>query len=247
LNITVYIKRINTDKVPLKFWIYKKFIKTLVAMNRLAITSVVLILLHSIISVYANVKITPIAIDSKSNMKSDLKVEEARFRDPMPEFYDRNRQNFVTSNFENYGNSANDRYGYNNFDRSNYDRYGTRYSGMGGSYQGYDDRQRFGSSECYSLIFFIFLFKYHLNLFSKDFGLNSLGSGYNTNVPYGSKYPYTGGAVYGGPSGTPFNSFTGGLLPPELEQKTSVLLPLAGAALLGYNFLILNTPCACLL
>lgn len=41
-----------------------------------------------------------------------------------------------------------------------------------------------------------------------------------------------GGPVYG-----PFNSPTGGILPPELEQKTSVILPLAGAALLGEKYL----------
>lgn len=79
---------------------------------------------------------------------------------------------------------------------------------------------------------------------------------------YGTKYPYnpanvnSGGPVFG-PYGNPssggqqaggygpqmgngmFSTF-GGILPPELEQKTSVLLPLAGAALLGKNFINTN-------
>lgn len=108
-------------------------------MNRLALTSFVLIVLNIVIrSALANVKITPIAVENKSNLKaSDLKVEEARYRDPvMPEYYggsyDRNRQNFVTGS--NYGSYAGG--------MSNYDRYGSamgadRYgSGLGGDRYG---------------------------------------------------------------------------------------------------------------
>jgi hypothetical protein len=105
-------------------------------MNQLIVNSVLLVLLQLALSAFANVKITPIAVNSKSgeNMKSDLKVEEARFRDPvMPEYYDRNRQGFVTSTYdENYGGSAFDRYGYNNYynkiNNNNFDRYGSKYS-----------------------------------------------------------------------------------------------------------------------
>jgi hypothetical protein len=115
-------------------------------MNRLTVSSVALIMLHSALSVLANVKITPIAVENKSNLKSDLKVEEARYQNPlggiMPEYYgssyDRNRQNFVTgssyggspygtglSSYDRYGGSSGG--GYNSMDRygSNYDRYGT--------------------------------------------------------------------------------------------------------------------------
>lgn len=100
-------------------------------MNRLKNSCVIFVLSQMVWSgAYANVKITPISVD-KSNMKSDLKVEEARYRDPiMPEYYnsyaDRNRQNFVTGGA--YGASGSslpnyDRYGSNN----NYDRYGSSY------------------------------------------------------------------------------------------------------------------------
>lgn len=100
-------------------------------MNRLTVSCVALIILHTVLSVLANVKITPIAVDNKSNLKSDLKVEEARYQNPiMPEYYsdsyDRIRDNFVTSNYgSNY-----DRYGGNGYDRygSNYDRYGSQYN-----------------------------------------------------------------------------------------------------------------------
>lgn len=110
-------------------------------MNRLTLTSFVLIILNSLISsALANVKITPIAVENKSNLKlSDLKVEEARYRDPvMPEYYgndyDRNRQNFVTgSNYGSYGGGM-----------SSYDRYG---SGMGGDRYGSGlNGDRYGST-----------------------------------------------------------------------------------------------------
>lgn len=114
-------------------------------MNQLTVSSVVLIILHSVLSTLANVKITPIAVENnKSNLKSsDLKVEEARYRDPiMPEYYgnsmgnsyDRNRQNFVTSSYGNsYGSGLSnyDRYGMNGgYDKygSNYDRYGSQWN-----------------------------------------------------------------------------------------------------------------------
>lgn len=135
-------------------------------MNQFAVTSVILIVLQSSLSALANVKITPIAVDNKSNVKSnDMKVEEARYRDPiMPEYYDRNRQGFVTSSYlDNYGGSAFDRYGYNNnnyntntnnpssnvFDKSGttyFDRYGSKFSGLLDN----SNRERFGSSESFT-------------------------------------------------------------------------------------------------
>jgi hypothetical protein len=112
-------------------------------MHRLAVSSVVLIILQSVLVVVANVKITPIAIESKSNSKSDLKVEEARYQNPVvPEYYgnsfDRNRQNFVTSNYGSYGSglSSYDRNGYTAGYGSNYDRYGSQWN-----------RDRVGSGE----------------------------------------------------------------------------------------------------
>lgn len=121
-------------------------------MNQFAVTtSVILIVLQSSLSgVLANVKITPIAVDNKSNVKSnDLKTEEARYRDPiMPEYYDRNRQGFVTSSFmDNYGGSALDRYG--NYGNTNFDKYGTvNYDRYGSKFPGIDyNREKYGSSE----------------------------------------------------------------------------------------------------
>lgn len=124
-------------------------------MNRLAFSIVVLIVFNSVISALANVKITPIAVENKSNLKaSDLKVEEARYRDPvMPEYYgsngyDRNRQNFVTgSSYGSYGGgmSSYDRYG----SGMGYDRYG---SGAGGDRYGSNigtDRYGSGISDRY--------------------------------------------------------------------------------------------------
>lgn len=112
------------------------------------VACVILIVLQQLtLSAFANVKITPIAIDNKSNGKSDLKPEEARYRDPiMPEYYDRNRQGFVTSSYmDNYGGSAYDRYGYNNnLGTTYYDRYGN-----GNKFSGLDyNREKFGSSMC---------------------------------------------------------------------------------------------------
>lgn len=48
------------------------------------------------------------------------------------------------------------------------------------------------------------------------------------NRPGYPSVPTEGGAMFG-----PFGYPTGGILPPELEKKASVVLPLAGAALLG--------------
>lgn len=116
-------------------------------MRQFAVTSVLLIVVHSVFS-EANVQIKPIAIDNKSNSKNDLKPEEARYRDPIiPEYYQGNRQGFVTSNImDNYG--AYDRYGYNNnydnkfgstfFDKFGMNKYGIDYN---------NHRERFGSSE----------------------------------------------------------------------------------------------------
>ena len=110
-------------------------------MNQLTVSSVVLIILNLVINAIANVKITPIAVENKSNLKSDMKVEEARgYQSPiMPEYYggsyDRNRQNFVTSSYGSYGDTLSnyDRYGssYNSgLDKygSNYDRYGSQWN-----------------------------------------------------------------------------------------------------------------------
>lgn len=125
-------------------------------MNHLTVSSVLLIVLHSVISATANVKITPIAVENKSNSKSDLKVEEARYQNPiMPEYYgngyDRNRP-FVTSSYgssmyggtgsgyggtgSGYGTSGlgygNTGLGYGN-SGSGYGNTGSGYSGIGGS------------------------------------------------------------------------------------------------------------------
>jgi hypothetical protein len=87
---------------------------------------VLFVLSQVFISVYGNVKITPIAVDNKSNMKSDLKVEEARYQNPiMPEYYDRSSSyydrnrpnNFVTGGSYSSPTTNYDRYGYNNYDR----------------------------------------------------------------------------------------------------------------------------------
>ena len=114
-------------------------------MNQFTVTSILLILLQVSRYAHGSGKIVPVAVDSQSNNK-DLKTEEARFRDPvMPEYYDRDRQGFVT---QNYGNnySPYDRYGYNNNNNNNFDRtasqyYATRFPG------GYDSRERYGNSK----------------------------------------------------------------------------------------------------
>lgn len=132
-------------------------------MNQLTVSSVVLIILLSVIRAHANVKITPIAVENnKSNLKSsDLKVEEARYRDPiMPEYYgnsyDRNRDGFITSSYGSMGSGLSnyDRYGYNsgasrygtNFDKYNVDsdRYGSNYDRYGSQW---NNRDRTGISK----------------------------------------------------------------------------------------------------
>lgn len=235
-------------------------------MNHFKVSSIVLILLHSCICAMANVKITPIAVDSKNDHKSDLKVEEARFRDPMPEFYDRNRQGFVTSPYgDNYGGSAYDRYGYNSGNVNTFDRYGS----YGTRYGGYENRDKLTGSEFLdsklqkfkNLFNFPAVFGGGSSLENK-FNLGGSGasaygnSGYgNSGAGYPSKFGNIGGgggSIGGGPVYGPYGnpSFGGassgiappmgggysGLLPPELEAKGSVLLPLAGAALLGKIF-----------
>jgi hypothetical protein len=111
-------------------------------MRQFAVTSVIFFVIHSVLS-EANVQIKPIAVDNKS--KNDLKPEEARYQNPIPEYYQGNRQGFVTSNFmDTYGNY--DRYGYNNFDNklgtTFYDKFGTNKYGLD-----YNNRDRFGASE----------------------------------------------------------------------------------------------------
>lgn len=108
-------------------------------------TSVTLLFVVHAVLGEANVQIKPIAND-KSGGKNDLKPEEARYRDPiMPEYYQGNRQGFVTSNFmDNYG--AYDRYGYNNYDNKPsttfFDKFGLNKYG-----NDYNNRERYGSSE----------------------------------------------------------------------------------------------------
>lgn len=57
------------------------------------------------------------------------------------------------------------------------------------------------------------------------------GSGYG-NSGYGGRFPIEGGSING-----PYPSQGGGplqgMFPPDLEGKSSLILPLAGAALLG--------------
>lgn len=59
-----------------------------------------------------------------------------------------------------------------------------------------------------------------------------LGLGNNNAGGYGGRYPYEGGSM-NGPYPTPATGFGAGIFPPDLEGKTSLILPLAGAALLG--------------
>lgn len=64
------------------------------------------------------------------------------------------------------------------------------------------------------------------------------GSNPTYGTSYGNRYPYQGGPVnapYPGLGG--LGGLGSGLLPPELEAKTSLILPVAGAALLGFNVL----------
>lgn len=80
---------------------------------------IVLVVLLSVQNILAisNVKTNPLSISDKP----DLKMEEARFsREPIPEYYDRDRPNFVSS----YGNS---------------NSYGLKYGGV--------DRDRYNTSE----------------------------------------------------------------------------------------------------
>lgn len=125
-------------------------------MNGLTRISCVLFVLHSTSNAIANVKITPIGVDSMSSVKpNDLKVEEARtFREPViPEYYgsnyDRSQpKNFVTSyggsttydryggnTYENkYGGSAYDnKYGGNSYNKYNTNGYGSN-SASGNGY-----------------------------------------------------------------------------------------------------------------
>lgn len=79
-------------------------------MNKIVI--VVLLTAQNILAI-SNVKSSPISVSSKP----DLKVEEARFsREPMPEYYDRDRSNFVTS----YGNTNSYGLKYGGADRDRY-------------------------------------------------------------------------------------------------------------------------------
>lgn len=202
-------------------------------MKQFAVTSVILIILHTVLS-EANVQIKPIPVDNKNSGKNDLKPEEARYQNPiMPEYYQGNRQGFVTSNFmDNLG--AYDRYGYNNLDNkfgsTYFDRYGSNSNKYGGL--DYNNRERFGSSE--------FIKNYFKNCIKvdhiKDYGVNTspLDTKFGTSFgrPGFPPTPTEGGAMFG-----PFGYPTGGILPPELEKKASVVLPLAGAALLGKYFL----------
>ncbi|CRL08322.1 CLUMA_CG021467, isoform A [Clunio marinus] len=162
-------------------------------------------------------KITPVAIESKSsNSKSDFKVEGARYRDPiMPEYYgnsfDRMRQQFLTSNYGSYSGNA----------LSNYDRYGYN-SGSG---------NKFGSS---------------YDRYDSTYNRDKIGVGVSPLGTNDNKYNYTPGSTYApglgnnygvGSYGTQVNGpYPGppGNLPSDIHSKaSSILLPLAGAALLG--------------
>lgn len=57
---------------------------------------------------------------------------------------------------------------------------------------------------------------------------NNYGNSYGGSPSYGNRYPYEGGSMNG-----PFPG--AGLFPQDLEGKKSLLLPLAGAALLGLS------------
>lgn len=123
-------------------------------MNQLTGFNVILIVLQLTLSVLGNVKITPIAIDSKKN---DMKGEEARYTNPIvPEYYgsnyyDRNRQGgqngFLTSYGSQYPSSyGTSSYGTSGYGGSSYDRYGTSsYDNKYGSK--WSDRDKIGTSE----------------------------------------------------------------------------------------------------
>lgn len=207
-------------------------------MNTLRSSCVFLMLSQFLMTANANVKITPIAVDNKSNLKSDLKVEEARYQNPiMPEYYDRsssyydrNRQNFVTGG--SYGNSLSnyDRYGYNSNGASGYG--GS--SAYGANNYGSNNYGSYGGTKSKKIPRYLNGNLIHVLL---DYG--SLGtmlenklnymSGGSYNPSYGNRYPYDNNPMNVPPYPPPH----GGLLPPELEAKSGLLLPLAGAALLG--------------
>ncbi|CAO1362705.1 unnamed protein product [Diamesa serratosioi] len=200
-------------------------------MNRLTCISCLIFLLHSTSNAIANVKITPIGVDSMSSVKpNDLKVEEARtFREPViPEYYgsnyDRNQaKNFVTS----YGGST------------TYDRYG------GNSYGGNAYENKYGGSSYDNKYGGNTYDKYNTNGYgSNSYGSTSPGSSvdnkyyipggsYNTNTntnrnPFENSnggYPQGGQFPGGNPSEHGFEI--------NLPSHKSLLLPLAGAALLG--------------
>lgn len=57
------------------------------------------------------------------------------------------------------------------------------------------------------------------------------GSGYGNSLGgYGNRNPYEGGSINGP---YPGSGFGGGMFPQDFEGKKSLILPLAGAALLG--------------
>ena len=261
-------------------------------MNRLTRISCLLFVLHSTSNAIANVKITPIGVDSMSSVKpNDLKVEEARtFREPViPEYYgsnyDRNQpKNFVTSyggsttydryggntyggnNYENkYGGSSYDnKYGGNSYNKYNTNGYGSNSAngngygsnngnsnGYGSSSYGadrygskYPNQDRIGISKYY----WIKLFKF------QDLIHASINTGYGTTSPGSSidnKYYIPGGSYNTNTNmnRNPFENSNGvfqqggqypGNNPSEHvfdlhnpSTQKSLLLPLAGAALLG--------------
>lgn len=92
-----------------------------------------------------------------------------------------------------------------------------------------------------------------MNFFSKDFGGNPIdkvnyipggvynpssgfGSGYGNSLGgYGNRNPYEGGSMNGPYPGAGLGgNFGAGMFPQDLESKKSLILPLAGAALLGW-------------
>ncbi|CAO1324278.1 unnamed protein product [Diamesa hyperborea] len=201
-------------------------------MNRLTRISCLLFVLHSTSNAIANVKITPIGVDSMSSVKpNDLKVEEARtFREPViPEYYGSNYErnqpkNFVTS----YGGSTTyDRYGGNTYGANNYEN---KYGGSS-----YDNK--YGGNN-YN--------KYNNNGYgSNSYGTTSPGSSidnkyyipggsYNTNTNTNrNPFENSNGIFQQGGQYPGNNPLEHGFDLHNPSHQKSLLLPLAGAALLG--------------
>ena len=64
-------------------------------------------------------------------------------------------------------------------------------------------------------------------------GVYNPQGGINYGNTYGNRYPYQGGSINGPYYPGMGGAGASGIFPPDLEGKSSLLLPLAGAALLG--------------